>query len=332
MSFTLTASSTLLGPLTTTWTPPASCTVAMAACSTCTSGWLAQKCYSSNSVIDEASCWPPRSAGVADKIAPLMAWGVYSPGLECPSGYATACSYDGSKNTGDFEFLFRPETTETAIGCCPTGYSCAKQSGLIGQTCSAAIASSTIPTVTCESATSAHFSYQAVPWAVFENTTTKIMSTFYAYAPLFQLNYQSSDIASLSTTVTSEQSVPTDTSSKPAASSSATTVEASQGQQSDLSPGAVAGIVIGAALLVIALATISICVFRAQRRKRGQSLSHEGEMSSSQPISARDIHAGPFEVDANQHITWAQAELQGHAPKRALVSELDAYRAAELYS
>jgi hypothetical protein len=116
---TFTESTTNLGPLTTTWTPPAGCSVHVAACSTCGLGWQAQSCYGGTSVWDDKECWPPRTAGV-DKVRPLMAWGIYSPGLICPSGYATACSYDGNKRTSDFNFLYKPKETETAVGCCPT--------------------------------------------------------------------------------------------------------------------------------------------------------------------------------------------------------------------
>jgi hypothetical protein len=120
MSYTYTVSSTVLGPLTTTFTPSPACTVAVAACSTCNSGWRAQSCYSANVMSDDRSCWPPRSAGAYERPVPVMGWGVYSPGLVCPSGYSTACSWDGAKETGDFEFLFKPDASETAIGCCPT--------------------------------------------------------------------------------------------------------------------------------------------------------------------------------------------------------------------
>lgn len=115
-----TESTTILGPLTTTWTPPPACTIPVAQCSNCTIGYQAQTCYSGAEKQDEPTCWPPQTSGAVTRAPPLMGWGLYSPGLVCPSGYATACSYDGRKQTGNFNFLFRPQASETAIGCCPS--------------------------------------------------------------------------------------------------------------------------------------------------------------------------------------------------------------------
>ena len=54
------------------------------------------------------------STGVA-----LNGWGFYSPGIQCPSGYATSCvATEGV--VGGFNFQFGLLPSETAIGCCPT--------------------------------------------------------------------------------------------------------------------------------------------------------------------------------------------------------------------
>src|SRR4051812_18301289 len=86
---------TLLGPLTTIWTPPDSCSFVIASCRTCTLGWVGQTCdtgINGGNVADNTECWPPRSNPQTTRTnGALYGWGFYSPGLVCPSGYATAC-------------------------------------------------------------------------------------------------------------------------------------------------------------------------------------------------------------------------------------------------
>lgn len=115
---------TNLGPLTTAFTYPASCTNNVIQCSYCLVAWQAQTCSDNPNnaagVQDNANCWPPRttastfSTGVA-----LNGWGVYSPGLSCPVGYNTACSATGT-TIGGFQFQFPVSGGETGIGCCPS--------------------------------------------------------------------------------------------------------------------------------------------------------------------------------------------------------------------
>lgn len=122
---------TILGPLTTTFTPAASCTGAQRACSTCNFAWEAQTCYSTTSGIitidgveDASGCWPPTSTGLPEPTLPLWGWGFYSPGVICPTGYTSACFA-----TADSALTWTPEWSltagETAIGCCPRfAFSC----------------------------------------------------------------------------------------------------------------------------------------------------------------------------------------------------------------
>ena len=131
MSATTTAPSrsALLGPLTTVFTPPPACTVAVMNCNTCNIGWLAQTCYSSNSAQQNASgepsCWPSQTS---TRHGTLAGYGFYSPGLVCPSGYTTACAAAGTAKTAVpglaggtvFPFQYSLFPGETAVGCCPT--------------------------------------------------------------------------------------------------------------------------------------------------------------------------------------------------------------------
>lgn len=117
----MTSARTNLGPLSS-FTYPASCSVVVQDCSTCTYGWQGQSCgtnkFNTQGVQDNLDCWPPRgndniSSGVA-----VNGWGFYSPGIDCPVGYVTACaSTPGAE--GGFPFQFSILARETAIGCCP---------------------------------------------------------------------------------------------------------------------------------------------------------------------------------------------------------------------
>ncbi|KAL2159379.1 hypothetical protein VTH06DRAFT_2383 [Thermothelomyces fergusii] len=129
-----------LGPLTTTFTPPPACTVAVAERRNRLAdffgvggdrdiAFLAQEC-SRGKPHDATSCWPATSKGVEEKEAPLYGWGFYSPGLHCPVGYATACSATGGSEGGsDWPVQFKLRDGETAVGCCPSGYGCANING-----------------------------------------------------------------------------------------------------------------------------------------------------------------------------------------------------------
>jgi hypothetical protein len=121
---------TNLGPLTTTFTPPPECTVAVGAASNGLAdffgvggdkdiAFLGQGC-SRGKAFDATTCWPETSKGVEEKEAPLSGWGFYSPGLHCPVGYATACSATGGSGGGSgWPVQFKLRDGETAVGCCP---------------------------------------------------------------------------------------------------------------------------------------------------------------------------------------------------------------------
>ena len=143
----------LIGPLTTTFTAPQSCTVVGPG------GFQAQACSASN-FIDASACWPPAAGGVATPEQPFGGWGYYSPGLVCPAGYATACSNSvvgglsvaptGSlTGAAQFQFQFPPSIPgERAVGCCPTGFSCSVNDGT-WQTCFLEASSTSFLTGSC---------------------------------------------------------------------------------------------------------------------------------------------------------------------------------------
>lgn len=115
---------TILGPLTTTFTQPPSCTLAVAGQDDDDlAGFLAHACEvaQDNSFgLDDASCWPGTSSGAATPSASFQGWGFYSPGTICPTGYASACSATGgASGSSDWPVQFRMLQGETAVGCCP---------------------------------------------------------------------------------------------------------------------------------------------------------------------------------------------------------------------
>ncbi|KAK4161111.1 hypothetical protein QBC43DRAFT_218268 [Cladorrhinum sp. PSN259] len=167
-----------LGPLTTTFVPPPACTAAVRAGN---NAYLGQGCSRGNPV-DATSCWPATSKGASSKEGSLSGWGFYSPGLHCPTGYATACSATGGNGgKSDWPVQFRLVAGETAVGCCPSGYGCAN---INGQTCIRVATSTAIPAmVTCDGSNFKTIDLDAVP-------------TITLMAPMIQINFQSTDLPS----------------------------------------------------------------------------------------------------------------------------------------
>ncbi|KAI1769039.1 hypothetical protein GGR53DRAFT_461829 [Hypoxylon sp. FL1150] len=299
---TATLSTIILGPLTTTWTPPPACTVVVAACSTCTYGWAAQSCPGTSSVTDDPSCWPPRMSGAYTPPAsnPLLAWGIYTPGSICPQGYSAACSYDGGARTGDFEFDFSPRKTETVNGCCPT-YVTSKAAPVL--TCALVLTSATdaIPTVTCESGTSAAYDYLTVPFAAIDTSRIVSISTFTVLAPLFQLVHQISTSPSTSTSTSTSTTVATSTSSQQNLLPSQTaTPSANPSEAQGLSTGAKAGIGCGIGLGAIILGAVAFYVCRYRKRKvEGDSeVKRMRELTAYTSAAEMGTDRGPVELEA----------------------------------
>lgn len=120
-----TASRTVLAPLTTVFTPAATCSsyVANGILAPTVDYWQAQAC-SDGAPVDALPCWPP---ALVQTSIPLHGRGFYSPGLSCPAGYTSACTAAQSTNGSpsplalgtSFVFQYPLTAGETAIGCCP---------------------------------------------------------------------------------------------------------------------------------------------------------------------------------------------------------------------
>ncbi|KAL2177771.1 uncharacterized protein P884DRAFT_306846 [Thermothelomyces heterothallicus CBS 202.75] len=250
---------TILGRLTTVFTPPAPCTYAVGWCSTCDVAWWGQTCAQS-SVQDDTNCWPTTTDGAPEPSqAALYGWGFYSPGLECPEGHTTACTAIAGESS-QWKVQFLMEAEETFAGCCPTGFHC---DNLNGQTCRKVATSTAFPTVSCQDGASNNFGFITVP-----NAKVRSMNL---YAPMIQIAWKSSDrpeTSSSSTTTAGSGTTPTTSNPNPGISPSANTTGDSS---STLSTGAVAGIAVGAAALALLIFASAFFIFRRRRRHMNQT-------------------------------------------------------------
>ncbi|KAH8647121.1 hypothetical protein BX600DRAFT_518407 [Xylariales sp. PMI_506] len=294
----MTSPRTLLGPLTTTWTPPPVCSYAMAlGCSTCYTGWQGQTCNPSSNAHDYTDCWPPRASSMPDP-GVMMGWGFYSPGLVCPHGYTTAAMATQGGSTG-WGLEYSLTQGETAAACCPTGFtpSSIETLNTYAATCVVVATSSTFSTVVCDSGTFTDFSLITVP-----NDDIK---SFTVYAPLFQLNFQASDLAAATTggdggtaaTGASPSATggsgTSSTTSDPVASLRSSFTASSTSGASGSSPtsgqgltesgkiGIGVGVAVGAILVIAAL----VLFWRSRRNESKRRLSGEDEvgLGSSEP-------------------------------------------------
>ena len=222
-----------LGPLTTTFTPPATCSVLGINSFPPTVAYQAQHCFTTTSVPGTTIQFTDNSGsktsiavsatvtsiiysgGVADDItcrpsttyrnpADAGGYGFYSPGLICPSGWHKACTAEldtngspvpisGTHTSFPFEYALMPG--ETAIGCCPHSYYCANNP----QTCESLVTSGVVKATSCIDTTHTSTFDLTVPIS----TGTQTVRTVMAYAPLIQLVWQSTDIKSIVTVTTS---------------------------------------------------------------------------------------------------------------------------------
>ena len=118
------------GPLTTTFTPEASCSVPVVVTDPQGPTFIPPMAYQvfvscdSGDAKYNTACWPP-PVSTNSNFQPWN-YGFYSPAYICPHGYATACSQTPGAlsnipdDPGDFSFQYKPTSGEYAVGCCPT--------------------------------------------------------------------------------------------------------------------------------------------------------------------------------------------------------------------
>ena len=139
------------------------------------------------------------------------------------------------------------------------GYHCSFNPGVDrAQTCYSIGTTGSFAAVECSSGKSNAFNYLDIPATITEtesdSTDVVTISTFTVLAPLFQLNYQSSDLTKTDSITLAS-----------GATTSSTSAPISVSSSGELSTGAKAGIGVGAGLGAIAL--ISSAFFFFRRRK-----------------------------------------------------------------
>ncbi|KAK0715469.1 hypothetical protein B0H67DRAFT_463254, partial [Lasiosphaeris hirsuta] len=256
---------TILGPLTTTFTPPAPCSGAVGLCSTCDVAWYGQLCGPTGAA-DATSCWPATSRGAQAARPPIFGWGFYSPGYICPAGFTSACSATAG-SLADWVPQFIMSAGETAVGCCPTGFACAN---INGQTCLAVASSVTVGTVTCDSGSSDGFAWATIPNAALG------LESINLFAPMIEIAWKQSDLPeslrSTSTVTSVTNTASQQTTSATASTSSPTGIVAGSGggggtsASAGMSTGAVAGLAVGVTALVFGIAIAAFYVWRKKRR------------------------------------------------------------------
>ncbi len=288
----------ILGPLTTVFVPPAPCTIAIGQCATCNVAWWGQTC-APTTVQDDTSCWPATTEGTPAPSAALYGWGFYSPGLECPAGYTSACTAIAG-HSSQWKVQYQMKAEETFVGCCPTGFNC---DNLNGQTCIMRAKSLTLATVSCESGSSNNFGFTTLP-----NAHVTSLSLF---APMIQLAFQSSDLSRSSITTSSSSSTTTSTTSALPSSIPTTTPSSSSDSAPQLSTGAIAGIAAGSAALIVLVLAAAFFVWR-RRRQQQYPPDHGPNPSSYDPSEYSDTK------EFTHYYTGNTAELgQGHGMAEA---------------
>ncbi|KAK5995451.1 hypothetical protein PT974_03858 [Cladobotryum mycophilum] len=258
-------SGTNLGPLTTTWTMPETCSLFMPPCSTCSQAFRAQSCDSASngSPRDNTACWPPAKPGVTSPSWPFFGWGFYSPGLACPSGYTSACTAIYNQRP-DWDTQFKLFEGETAVGCCPPGFAC---TNVNGNTCMLTVTKSTnVPTAYCDATditdagTYTFDSFYDKSSTLSGGTVTWQKQTMTLYAPMFQLNFKH----------------PPAPSNKPTK------------KESGLSGGAKAGIGIGVALGVLAvIGSVAMLLLRRRKHEKIESTELASNEWKHMPVDPR---------------------------------------------
>ncbi|KAK0721869.1 hypothetical protein B0T26DRAFT_643555 [Lasiosphaeria miniovina] len=251
-----------LGPLTQVFTPPFDCAPLFPACTTCNFGWKGQEC-GPDGVRDATSCWPPTSQGIPAPTGALFGWGFYSPGVHCPAGYTSACTATaGPKTTSQgWPVQFVMEKGETAIGCCSSNYACAN---INGQTCVRVVQSTSVRTVYCDGVTTTNLGSMTLP--------NEYASMLTLYAPMIQINFQSSDISGTTSGASSRGTATSDlaAATAPPAAGAANNVNGttiSSTPSNGLSAGAIAGIGVGLAALILAIGLATLLLWRKRRRQ-----------------------------------------------------------------
>ncbi|CAF9924369.1 MAG: hypothetical protein GOMPHAMPRED_003608 [Gomphillus americanus] len=326
----MSATRSILAPLTTTFTPPAQCSTfgVEGDLSSTLQYWQGQTC-SGGFPHDASACWPPALLPVPSPPPNLNGWGLYSPGLHCPVGYYSACTQavktDGSPSSlqlgTSFDFQFPLTAGETGIGCCPAGLTCTSTQGY--QTCGFIQTNGPIEGLMgfCDTSATTYSVGTEItvgePYVteVGNSSSTITLAEVSLYGPLIQIVFKSTDISSLASPTSAS---PTFTS--PVAKNSVPYGSVSTGSPSNpdtdsggLSTGAKAGIGVGVALGVIALLAIGLFFLLRHRRSRRNNNNMAGPTITPQPNEKSGTYygqPGQYAQPSSHHASLGSGGMQ----------------------
>lgn len=225
-------------------------------------------------------------------------------------------------------------------------------SNTLAQTCVLTATSTSFVTVQCHSGTFVEFSAVTIPNTVSD----KVLQSYVLFAPLYQLNFQASDVPAKPTSTPESSSslkstpltlpttgIPTQTSSSASSSTTSsqgggvpttatgasttapgapTTAPTAPSDPSGLTSGAKAGIGVGVALGVLLLIALAILLFRLRKRKQKRAAAASGaDTSPSAAAAAAGADDEKRARNGRQHAELGSEEV-GELDGRAVVTEL----------
>ncbi|KAF2012429.1 hypothetical protein BU24DRAFT_425093 [Aaosphaeria arxii CBS 175.79] len=293
-----------LGPLSTAFIPPPSCTRPALQSPQFGIARVGQSC-ADDGPVDNISCWPSvTAAALQPGVETFGGLGFYSPGTICPTGYVSACGFarpssgestsatitPGPMANGEFQFPL--VLGETAVGCCPTGYTCATDPSQGFQTCRQVASLTNLEVKVCSSGVERQVPGFAVPFAV----GSKTIDSLEIFAPLVQINWKSSDLQS----ATNRLGPTTSTNSSDASS---VPQESHFSPPTGLSKASITGIAV--ASILIGLLLLCIPAYLWYRRRQSDTSSARSTPTISRPFNATndmpptaDISAHPGTINS----------------------------------
>ncbi|KAI1374846.1 hypothetical protein F4677DRAFT_158382 [Hypoxylon crocopeplum] len=296
-----------LGPLTTSFTPPADCTASSALYwvnTVSTFYWL-------HGPPLQSSCFP-------DSYSPYQNQ-YYSPGI-CPAGYTRAC--ESVSTSGAVH-------AATRATCCPQGnYVCAQTSSSYSYPWG--------PTLGCMSVyrVNTELSFITINGTLEGGETAgelrslRAPGTIMAYGVVIQNGAATTTGEASATATTSDSGL--QTSSSVFASETASTTATVGDSQVDsgsgshgLSAGAAAGIGIGTAVAIMALGGVALWMFWSRRRKRRQAGEEGAQASVTSPgsWSSTTWATVPYSQRPAVQVNWQPTELANEGEPREMSAE-----------
>ncbi|KAI0830915.1 hypothetical protein F5Y06DRAFT_204798 [Hypoxylon sp. FL0890] len=289
-----------LGPLTTSFTPPADCTASSALYWVKTSSTF----YWLHGLPGQSSCFP-------DNYSPSLNQ-YYSPGV-CPVGYTRACesASSGASNVGT-----------TRATCCPEGdYVCASTSSSYDYPWG--------PTLGCMSVyrVDTEMSFTTIDGTLNGDkeagapTSVRAPGTIMAYGVVIQNSVTSTgdDVTGVSSGSVSNSGIASE------AMSSTPTTEAPQSNSGSgsagLSSGAAAGIGVATSFGIMAIGGAILWMFWLRRRKRKREIVAKHARGNEATPGSWSSTTTPYPQQPAVHVNLAPMELAGEREPKEMSAE-----------